>query len=183
MSPPAAAPSSTSPTETHTGDGGGDTVVEVKVYKGAPRVHQSPAPGTVFRGDTHAFGNTEEALLVENRGRAAREGDAAWDHSAGTGSTAAVRGKYHDAIHVKHNTFHLALSNHLGGLAPGSIKLLKHLERRARDSHVDRTEYMSPADGSYVTHWTLGAAPRQRRCTGRRRPLPPPPAHVARPGL
>ena len=139
--------------ETHTGDGGGDTVVEMKVYKGAPRIGQSPAPGTVFRGDTHAFGNTEEMLLVENRGRAARAGDHAWDHSTGSGSAAAVRGKYHDALHVKHNTLHLALANHLGGLAPGSLMLLKHLERRARDSHVDRTEYASPADTSFTVHW------------------------------
>ena len=46
----------------------------------------------------------------------------------------AVRGAYHDALHVKRNTVVLFLLSTLGGLAPGAVRHLHDLSRRGLDT-------------------------------------------------
>ena len=112
----------------------------------------SPSPGTVFCGDTHAFGNTEERAIAEVLGVPARADShgRAWDHGTGEGAVKWRKGTYHDAIHVKLNTVVLFLVNLFGGLAPGAVKHLRDLSRRP----VDRTEYELELYDKYVPDGT-----------------------------
>ena len=105
-------------------------------------VEQSASPplGTAYRGDTHAFGNTEERAVAKVLGVPERS-DAqgrAWDHATGIGAVTANKGDYHDAIHVKRNTVVLFLVSLFGGLAPHALAHVCALSRRS----IDRTEYV-----------------------------------------
>ena len=121
------------------GKGGGDLCVEVKVYSSfVPRGASSPHE-TSYHGDTHAFGNTEERLIRLNHGVQARDGDESWDNATGAGRVTAHRGAYHDALHNKHNTVVLTISNLWGGLNPSGVRHLHGLADRAQT--LDRTVY------------------------------------------
>jgi hypothetical protein len=69
----------------HQGAGGTDCVIELKVYNGHVPCDASPDPGCTLRGDTHAFGNTEESLIRVNKGVKARNGDSPWSNVDGVG--------------------------------------------------------------------------------------------------
>ena len=104
---------------------------------------------TSYRGDTHAFGNTEERLIRTVLGVRAREGDQPWDSSTGAGSVKEHRGDYHDAIHTKRNTVHLRVHNTFGGFNPGAVHGLLELSKRT----LDRTEYVTWAAADFVPYW------------------------------
>ena len=108
----------------------------------------SPKPGTVHRGDTHAFGNTEERAILEVLGvpeRADAQGRP-WDHSAGTGAVKRHEGSYDDALHVKRNDVVLFLVSLFGGLAPHAADHIRALSRRS----IDRTEYEWDIYNEYI---------------------------------
>ena len=112
---------------------------QISAFNDLVEAGSSPAPGTVLRGDTHAFGNTEERAIVEVLGVPERTDDQgrAWDHSAGAGAVKRQKGSYDDALHVKRNTVVLFLASLLGGLAPAAVDHLRALSRRS----IDNTEY------------------------------------------
>ena len=58
--------------------------------------------------------------------------------------------KYHDALHVKHNTVTVGLYNIFGGAAPGAYEYVLALSKRG----VDRTDYESWAAADFVPYWT-----------------------------
>ena len=121
------------------GAGGRDLCVENKVYNDLVPRSASAHSQTVLRGDTHAFGNTEERLIRLNHGVQARDGDESWDNATGAGRVTAHRGAYHDALHNKHNTVVLTISNLWGGLNPSGVRHLHGLADRAQT--LDRTVY------------------------------------------
>ena len=130
----------------------GGLVRELKCFTDLVEESASPSPGTVFRGDTHACGNTEERAIAEVLGVPARADShgRAWDHGTGEGTVKQRKGTYHDAIHVKLNTVVLFLVNLFGGLAPGAVTHLRDLSRRP----VDRTEYELELYDKYVPDGT-----------------------------
>ena len=142
--------------EERMGAGGGDQVVEVKVWNSIRRAGDAAPGPTVHRGATHAFGNTEECALYQNLGVAARDGDAAWSNVVGAGKVKAHKGFYDDALTAKGNTVNVRLHNIFGGLAPGAMRDLRDLGRRDTD---DRTDYHVRPDltfaghAPYVCHW------------------------------
>ena len=121
------------------GKGAADLCVELKCFNDLVEAGASPTSGTVLRGNTHAFGNTEERAIVEVLGVPERTDDQgrAWDHSAGAGAVKRQKGSYNDALHVKRNTVVLFLASLLGGLAPAAVDHLRALSRRS----IDNTEY------------------------------------------
>ena len=127
--------------EPRQGKGGSDCVIELKCYNGLVAVHASPAPNCSMRGDTHAFGNTEEHLIRENKGVCARVGTHKWSNATGGGSVTAKQGAYHDAIYTKRHEFWLVVENLFGGVNPEGIKLFKLYKDRAK--RLDRTEYVA----------------------------------------
>ena len=135
--------------EERMGKGGGDRCVELKVYSNLVPHGASAPDETTFRGDTHAFGNTEERLIHTVLGVVEREGDGRWDPAVGAGAVKAHRGAYHDAIHVKRNTVLLFLHSHFGGFGPGAVAGLRELSKRG----VDRTEYVTWTAASFTTYW------------------------------
>ena len=65
--------------------GGTDRCVELKVYTDLVASGISSPNETTYRGDTHAFGNTEEILIRKVLGVAGRDGGRRWDASTGEG--------------------------------------------------------------------------------------------------
>jgi hypothetical protein len=139
------------------GHGGGDLTLEFKAYNDLVPAAGSAEYETTYRGDTHAFGNSEERLIRKVRGVRARgtASDRVWDPSKGEGRVAAHAGDYDDAVRVKRNTLILFLINLYGGLTPEAVKHVYALKERAKA--LDRTEY--PRRGatkhqSFVEYWT-----------------------------
>jgi hypothetical protein len=140
--------------ETLMGRGGGDLCVEFKAYGDLVPAGASSEYETTHRGNTHAFGNTEERLIRMVTGVRARGSpdDSAWDPQLGTGRVAEHRGSYDDALRTKRNTVVLFLVSLFGGLAPHAVRHLHTLKERA--TATDRTEYPRRADeGHYLEHW------------------------------
>ena len=135
--------------EERMGKGGTDRCVELKVYTDLVASGISSPNETTYRGDTHAFGNTEEILIRKVLGVAARDGGRRWDASAGEGKVAAHHGDYHDAITNKRNTTDLVLHNPFGGFAPGAERCLRMLSKRS----IDTTVYENWAAADYCTYW------------------------------
>ena len=106
------------------GHGGGDLTLEFKAYNDLVPAAGSAEYETTYRGDTHAFGNSEERLIRKVRGVRARctASDRVWDPSKGEGRVAAHAGDYDDAVRVKRNTLILFLINLYGGLTPEAVK-------------------------------------------------------------
>ena len=78
-----------------------DLCVELKCFTDLVEESASPSPGTVFRGDTHAFGNTEDRMLavaLGKKGRGRRD-DGAFNPLTGRGYVKEQRGHYADALH------------------------------------------------------------------------------------
>ena len=113
----------------------------VKVYNGLVPCDASPDPGCTLRGDTHAFGNTEESLIHVNKGVKARNCDSPWSNVDGVGRMAAHVGCYNDAINVKRNEMWLVIHNLLGGINSEGAKLFNLYRSRAKRG-TDRTDYM-----------------------------------------
>ena len=67
--------------EPRCGKGGMDRVIELKVYNSLVPSDASPDTDCTLRGDTHAFGNTEESLIRVNKGVKARRGAHRWSSS------------------------------------------------------------------------------------------------------
>ena len=131
------------------GKGGTDRCVELKVYPDLVASGISSPNETTYRGDTHAFGNTEEILIRKVLGVAARDGGRRWDASTGEGKVAEHRCDYHDAITNKRNTTDLVLHNPFGGFAPGAERCLRMLSKRS----IDTTVYENWAAADYCTYW------------------------------
>ena len=134
------------------GHGGADLCVEHKVWGELVAPGASSEYETTHRGDTHAFGNTEERAIRKVLGVKARAGERRWDSTEGAGAVREHRGQYHDAIVNKRNTVVLTLHNLWGGFAPGAVKRLLALEARAE--HTDRTQYEHWSASAYVSYWT-----------------------------
>jgi len=139
--------------EPRQGKGGCDRVIELKAYNGLVAADASPPPGCTLRGDTHAFGNTEESLIRANKGVRARGGAGRWSSASGTGRVEAHQGAYHDAIYVKRNEFWLVIMNVFGGLNAEGVRLFKLYKDRAK--RLDRTEYVASdsAARKFAPHW------------------------------
>ena len=131
------------------GAGGHDFCMELKVYSSLVKRGCHPSAETSFRGDTHAFGNTEEFLIRDTHGVNARAGNTPFGNATGKGAVAAHKGAYNDAENVKHNTVHLRLHNVFSGFAPQADKDLHNLAKRG----IDRTEYESWSASSFVPYW------------------------------
>ena len=130
-------------------------MIENKVFD--PVASGRPDASCADRGDTHAFGNTEEKAIRRNYGVAWREGARGWDHRAGVGRVPAHRGDYDDAINRKGNEFWLVLMEVFGGLAPEGVKLFNLYSTRARVG-TDRTEYVATDSATrgphpFAPHW------------------------------
>ena len=143
------------------GHGGGDLTLEFKAYNDLVPATGSAEYETTYRGDTHAFGNSEERLIRKVRGVRARgtASDRVWDPSKGEGRVAAHAGDYDDAVRVKRNTLILFLINLYGGLTPEAVKhmIVYALKERAKQGPGPPTEY--PRCGatkhlSFVEYWT-----------------------------
>ena len=138
--------------EQRMGKGGRDRVIELKVYD--PNGHPGSHAETARRGDTHAFGSTEERLIVTNRGVQGRPGERRWVNATGTGAVRAKTGCYDDAIRVKHNEFWLVIHETSGGLNREGVKLFHLYTLRARRG-PDRTDYVASDAGArkFAPHW------------------------------
>ena len=139
--------------EPRQGKGGTDRIIELKAYNSLVSIDASPDPSCSFKGDTHAFGNTEEALIRRNVGVVARTGLTPWSNSTGVGVVRAHDGAYHDAIHTKRNEFWLVIHNIFGGLNPVGVKLFQQYAERAKHGD-DRTDYaISDSNASSTAHF------------------------------
>ena len=144
---------------------GADLCVEVKCWSDLVEQSASPCPGTIYRGGTHAFGNTEERAIHTVLGVSERTDDdaRAWDHSTGKGAVKRNKGHYHDAVHVKRNTVTLFLVSLFGGLAPGAVDHIRALSRRSIDNteyeldiycdHIPERAKRHRTNDSYVQYW------------------------------
>jgi hypothetical protein len=117
----------------------------------------SPDPGCTLRGDTHAFGNTEESLIRVNKGVKARNGDSPWSNVDGVGRVAAHVGCYNDAINVKRNEMWLVIHNLLGAINSEGGELFNLYRSRAKRG-TDRTDYVASDAGAhdkqaFAPHW------------------------------
>ena len=120
-------------------------VGENKCY--TPLVPFSPGAGSRggigMVGATRALGNTEEAIVRDNYGLAARGvGETRpFDHATGAGRVSAHTGLYHDCIQ-KGNTLLLLVSEVSGGVNGRSVRFLTRLAHQARSQsdtvHLDR---------------------------------------------
>ena len=86
-------------------------------------------------GATRPLGNTEEKLIRDNYGLAERGVGTteSFDHATGAGHVSAVKGLYHDCIHVKGNTLLLLISEIFGGVNGRAIRWLTRLAHRSRE--------------------------------------------------
>ena len=137
--------------EPRRGKGGTDRIMELKVYNSLVPSDATPDTSCSLRGDTHAFGNTEEYLIRQNKGVKARQGERSWSNADGAGHVALHKGCYDDAIYVKRNEMWLVIHNVFSGLNKEGVKLFNLYRARAKHG-TDRTDYVANDKGAYDVH-------------------------------
>lgn len=138
------------------GTGGGDLMVETKVWYSLVACGTAPAPGCAYHGTTHGFGNQEARAIRTVAGVRERAGDRAWDARAAVGRVAAHVGHYDDGVRNKGNELVITLQDEFSGLAPGGDRFLRRLADRVGDdtSRQDATAYVDGdwAAATFVPH-------------------------------
>ena len=119
---------------------GADVLYEVKVSTplkagysaGNGSAEKGGAPATVGAAPLYGFGSAEESLrkLIYGHKARGRKSDGPLDHSTGRGWVGSAKGQYADALR-KGLIVNAMIVEALGGIAPASLAVVRHLTRRS----------------------------------------------------